>query len=80
MELGKKGWTISDETVDTVLEQAAITADQDYILVLQCLDKGISLKWTGNSKWPKKGLDGKVHIAGRITLARIFSWRSDRST
>jgi hypothetical protein len=46
MELGKKGWTISEETVDAVLEQAAITADQDYILVLQCLDKGISLKWT----------------------------------
>jgi len=29
-----------------VREQVAITADQDYILVLQCLDKGISLKWT----------------------------------
>jgi hypothetical protein len=25
---------------------------------------------SGNSKWPKKGLDGKVHIAGKITLAK----------
>jgi hypothetical protein len=55
-----------------VREQVAITADQDYILVLQCLDNRyfFEMDSSGNIKRPKKGLDKKVHIAGKITLAK----------
>ena len=57
---------------DAILEQAAITADQGDHLSAQCLDNRyfFEMDSSENIKRPKKGLDKKVHIAGKITLAK----------
>jgi hypothetical protein len=72
MEMGRKGWTVSEESVDALLEQLQIMASKDDILVLQCLDSRCFLETdsNGNVHLPKRGEDGKVHVKGRIIVAK----------
>jgi hypothetical protein len=72
MEMGRKGWTVSEESVDALLEQLQILASKDDILVLQCLDSRCFLETdsNGNVHLPKRGEDGKVHVKGRIIVAK----------
>jgi hypothetical protein len=72
MEMGRRGWTISEESVDALLEQLQITASKDDILVLQCLDSRCFMETdsNGNVHLPKRGEDGKVHVRGRIIVAK----------
>jgi hypothetical protein len=72
MEMSRKGWTVSEESVDALLEQLQILASKDDILVLQCLDSRCFLETdsNGNVHLPKRGDDGKVHVKGRIIVAK----------
>ncbi len=72
MEIGRKEWAVSEESVDTLLEQLQILASKDDILVLQCLDSRCFLETDSNSNvhLPKRGEDGKVHVKGRIMVAK----------
>jgi hypothetical protein len=72
MEMGRKGWAVSEESVDALLEQLQILAGKDDILVLQCLDSRCFLETdsNGNVTLPKRGEDGKVHVKGRIIVAK----------
>jgi hypothetical protein len=72
MEMGRKGWAVSEESVDTLLKQLQILAGKDDILVLQCLDSRCFLETdsNGNVTLPKRGEDGKVHVKGRIIVAK----------
>jgi hypothetical protein len=71
-EIGKKGWTISESSIDAVLEQLMITADKDDILILHCLDNRcfFELDSTGNCKCPSKDENGQLHVTGRISVAK----------
>jgi len=71
-EIGKKGWTISESSIDAVLEQLMITADKDDILILHCLDNRcfFELDSTGNCKCPRKDENGQLHVTGRISVAK----------
>jgi len=70
--MSRKGWTVSEESVDALLEQLQIMASKDDILVLQCLDSRCFLETdsNGNVHLPKRGEDGKVHVNGRIIVAK----------
>ncbi len=71
-EIGKKGWTISESSIDAVLEQLMITSDKDDILILHCLDNRcfFELDSTGNCKCPRKDENGQLHVTGRISVAK----------
>jgi hypothetical protein len=72
MEMSRKGWSVSEESVDALLEQLQILASKDDILVLQCLDSRRILETdsNGNVHLPKRGEDGKVHVKGWIIVAK----------
>ncbi len=71
-EMGRNGWTVSEDTIDALLEQLQIVASKEDILVLQCLDSRVFLEVDslGNIQCPKKDKDGKVHVQGRIIVAK----------
>jgi hypothetical protein len=72
VEMGGKGWKVSEESVDALLEQLQIVASKDDILVLQCLDSRVFLEvdGTGGIQCPKRDKDGIVHVLGRIIVAK----------
>jgi hypothetical protein len=72
VEMGGRGWKVSDESVDALLEQLQIVAAKDDILVLQCLDSRVFLEvdGTGGVQCPKRDKDGIVHVLGRIIVAK----------
>jgi hypothetical protein len=72
MEMGRKGWTISEDNVDALLEQLQILACKEDILVMQCMDSRcfMEIDGNGNVQCPKRGDDGKVHVHGRIIVAK----------
>ncbi len=72
IEMGRNGWMVSESSIDALLEQLQIVASREDILVLQCLDSRVSLEVNsaGGIQCPKKGDDGKVHVEGRITVAK----------
>jgi hypothetical protein len=72
MEMGRNGWAVSESSIDALLEQLQIVASKDDILVLQCLDSKVFLEVdsSGGVQCPKRGEDGKVHVLGRITVAK----------
>jgi fructose-1-phosphate kinase PfkB-like protein len=41
MEMGRNGWTVSESSIDALLEQLQIVASKDDILVMQCLDSRV---------------------------------------
>jgi len=43
MEMGRNGWTVSESSIDALLEQLQIVASREDILVLQCLDSRVFL-------------------------------------
>ncbi len=72
VEMGGKGWKVSEESVDALLEQLQIVASKDDILVLQCLDSRVFMEVdsTGGVQCPKWDKDGIVHVLGRIIVAK----------
>jgi hypothetical protein len=40
MEMGRKGWTVSEDSVDALLEELQIVASKEDILVQQALPRG----------------------------------------
>jgi hypothetical protein len=72
VEMGGRGWKVSDESVDALLEQLQIVASKDDILVLQCLDSRVFMEVdsTGGVQCPKRDKDGIVHVLGRIIVAK----------
>jgi hypothetical protein len=72
MEMGRKGWTITEVNIDALLEQLQILACKEDILVMQCLDSRcfMEIDGNGNVQCPKRGEDGKVHVHGRVIVAK----------
>jgi hypothetical protein len=72
VEMGGKGWKVTDETIDALLEQLQIVASKEDILVLQCLDSRVFMEVdsAGSVLCPKRDKDGLVHVAGRIIVAK----------
>jgi hypothetical protein len=72
VEMGGRGWKVSEESVDALLEQLQIVASKDDILVLQCLDSRVFMEVdsTGGVQCPKRDKDGIVHVLGRIIVAK----------
>jgi len=71
-EMGRNGWMVSEDTIDALLEQLQIVASKEDILVLHCLDSRVFMEVDslGNIQCPKKDKDGKVHVQGRIIVAK----------
>jgi uncharacterized membrane protein YgcG len=71
-EMGRNGWTVSESSIDALLEQLQIVATKDDILVMQCLDSRVFMvvDSAGGIQCPKRGEDGRVHVEGRITVAK----------
>jgi hypothetical protein len=72
MEMGRKGWAITEVNIDALLEQLQILACKEDILVMQCLDSRcfMEIDGNGNVQCPKRGEDGKVHVHGRVIVAK----------
>jgi len=70
-EMGRNGWTVSEDTIDALLEQLQIVASKEDILVLQCLDSRVFMEVDSlGIQCPKRDKDGKVHVKGRIIVAK----------
>ncbi len=71
-EMGRNGWTVSESSIVALLEQLQIVATKDDILVMPCLDSRVFMvvDSAGGVQCPKKGEDGRVHVEGRITVAK----------
>jgi len=72
VSLAKAGWKISEDTVAYKANELSQRADQDEILVLQCLDSNCFyvLEKSGAMAMPCRGDDGLVHIQGKVVVAR----------
>jgi hypothetical protein len=70
--LGRKNWTVSVTSVDAAVEELAFEGRTEDIVVLQCLDNRCfyAIDSNGSMTAPVAGEDGKVHVLGRVSVAK----------
>jgi hypothetical protein len=70
--LGRKNWTVSATSVEAAMEELGFEERKEDIVVLQCLDNRCfyAIDSNGSLTVPVPEKDGKVHILGRVSVAK----------
>jgi len=69
----KEGWRISEETVESAVQELTLEAGENDVILLQCLDNStfyVMNDVTGEMTLPARGEGGFFHEKGRLTVAK----------